>query len=59
MNLKREVNPKKGDKFYFEAEVLSVRYRSGKNPAIIVRLIEVNTKSEFNLVYTQIQIPGL
>tara|TARA_Y100000310_G_C20613762_1_gene779463 strand:+ start:111 stop:374 length:264 start_codon:yes stop_codon:yes gene_type:complete len=55
----KEIHPKKGDRFFFEAEVLSVKFKAGKRPAIIVRLEEVNTKSKFVLEYTQTQIPGL
>tara|TARA_Y100000310_G_scaffold340887_1_gene438190 strand:- start:1961 stop:2134 length:174 start_codon:yes stop_codon:yes gene_type:complete len=53
------IGPKPGDRFFFEAKVISVKYRAGKTPAIVVKLEEINTKSQFKLVYTQIQIPGL
>lgn len=46
--------PKKGDTFYFQAEVIHVKY---KKDHIEVRLEEYYTKSKFNLKYYQEELP--
>ena len=47
--------PKKGDTFYFQAEVIHVKFIKDH---ILVRLEEYYSKTRFNLKYPQTHLPG-
>jgi len=48
--------PNKGDIFYFQAEVVSVKFIKDN---IVVRLEEKYSHTRFNLKYPQTQLPGM
>lgn len=53
---KSNIYPKKGDVFYFQAEVVYVKFAKDH---IVVRLEEKYTKTRFNLKYPQTKLPGM
>ena len=52
----KDPHPKKGDIFYFQAEIINVKY---KGDSIVIRLEEFYSKSKFNLIYNQQKLPGM
>jgi len=53
--MNKDISPKKGEVFYFQAEVIYVKFIKDH---ILVRLEEKYSKTRFNLKYPQTELPG-